>query len=386
MAKTMFLLGAGADADYNILTGGSFFEEILNFKDERIKEIFNKNIKSTPLLHHNSKRIYATTIIENKDVLKNKFSENLDIIEAYYNGKLEVTRKSDYDNLCKRWYELLTKSDFNLTNESKEEKAFFLKHMLLFDELDGKFNTLRYVRNLNENSFTNKVISNYQKIFMLIFDAVYKNNNARNLTDVLTYLEGDYDVTDLKGKYYSIIKDSGLNYNIATTNYTPIAETITGKKAIYLHGNLKWFEDLKHLTIYEVGKDTASILENKNTIVPFIMIPSGVKPLICTKQMLEYANFIDELEKSDILVILGYRFNSEDNHINSIIFDWIRNNSNAQVYYFRYIPNTGEPEQNLFELDIFENNPKIKEKFKILELKEKNYEVLKDLLDTLKKQ
>lgn len=37
----------------------------------------------------------------------------------------------------------------------------------------------------------------------------------------------------------------------------------------------------------------------------------------------------------DCLVVVGYRFNSEDNHINSVIADWLEN-SNGKLLYLNY--------------------------------------------------
>ena len=38
------------------------------------------------------------------------------------------------------------------------------------------------------------------------------------------------------------------------------------------------------------------------------------------------------LEESENLVVVGYRFNSEDNHINSIIAEWLRGNRHKLIY------------------------------------------------------
>lgn len=66
------------------------------------------------------------------------------------------------------------------------------------------------------------------------------------------------------------------------------------------------------------------------------MIPSGVKPLICTRQIEEFHRFIEALDKSDELCVIGYRFNSEDNHINSIIGNWLRKDAKHKLIFFNY--------------------------------------------------
>lgn len=36
----------------------------------------------------------------------------------------------------------------------------------------------------------------------------------------------------------------------------------------------------------------------------------------------------------DCLVVVGYRFNSEDNHINSVIADWLENSNGKLLYLY----------------------------------------------------
>lgn len=90
---------------------------------------------------------------------------------------------------------------------------------------------------------------------------------------------------------------------------------------------MTWFEDIKQLMIYDCADDEErkNIISNSKNIIPFILIPSGVKPIICSKQIKAFKNFIDVLNSSDFLVVVGYKFNSEDNHINSIINEWLKN-------------------------------------------------------------
>ena len=45
---------------------------------------------------------------------------------------------------------------------------------------------------------------------------------------------------------------------------------------------------------------------------------------------------MDDREKSDLLIVIGYQFNSEDNHINSIIADWLRTKKQNKMLYFNF--------------------------------------------------
>ena len=171
-----------------------------------------------------------------------------------------------------------------------------------------------------------KSVYNLGADFSWNYDAVFKKLNE------------PYDIPNISNRstYYSMLKKSKLKSKVATTNYTSLAETKTERSTIYLHGKLTWFEDLTRLTVFDCTDSKEQQLLNKsNRILPFILIPSGVKPLICPKQIREFSKFIEELDDTDTLVVVGYKFNSEDNHINSIIADWLRN-ANKTLIYLNY--------------------------------------------------
>lgn len=151
---------------------------------------------------------------------------------------------------------------------------------------------------------------------------------------------GNFVESCAQDSYYHITRNSNLEKYIATTNYTPMAECILGKETIYLHGKLSWFEDLKKLIVYDCTDESDFFIlqqdKNKDIIFPFILIPSGVKPMICKKQIEQFAQFIDQLNQSQYLVIIGYKFHSEDNHINSIVAKWLRCNLGNKLIYFNF--------------------------------------------------
>ncbi|MCR4594114.1 MAG: hypothetical protein K5761_03575, partial [Clostridiales bacterium] len=106
-----------------------------------------------------------------------------------------------------------------------------------------------------------------------------------------------------------------------------IAENYFGEHVVYLHGKLNLFENLNDLQVYTSQELLSSGVDLKeNTIIPFILIPSGVKPLICTKQIEAFHDFINTLNDKNCneLCVIGYKFNSEDNHVNSIVGEWLK--------------------------------------------------------------
>ena len=209
------------------------------------------------------------------------------------------------------WYKLLKIE--NSPEDKSEEKIqnFFLKNAVFFSSLDEKFNSLRYKKG-KWSANAKRVINAYYTVFFYMAENVYNKdvmNNINSIRDLLNFLKcvkkSDECSKNNDKKYYDILKkildsseENNCRYFITTTNYTDYVSDIFGTtNTAYLHGKLKWFEDLKTLQVFDCDDDkeydklleiaeTQSKSDNKQTrLIPFIMIPSGVKPLICKKQI-----------------------------------------------------------------------------------------------------
>ena len=379
----MFLFGSGADTDaIDSLDSGNAFAStlILNKYSKQIKQIANMDAGTYRIIYSRNKKIYVQTIMNYYDKNTDTFSskainifgnEKLKKIKNYFSGEKE---DNDINDLCKHWYELLTEEKAANSEEEKKERDFFLENAILFGTLDEKFNSLRN-NDLDLDNNAKRVIVAYWNVYLLIFTKLYRISADEELSyeKIFEILEKNSFEEEIKKKcYYKILKESNLEYNddyfISTANYTSIlGETFGDEKISWLHGRLNWFEDLKTLRVYDCteGKDT--ILENiKNghTVIPFILISSGVKPLICKKQIKQFSKFIDDLEKCNRLVTIGYRFNSEDNHINSIVGEWLSTNKNNQLISYSFNNNIDmkklswlpcHSKENLKEIDFNDN-------------------------------
>lgn len=122
------------------------------------------------------------------------------------------------------------------------------------------------------------------------------------------------------------------NYiNIITTNYTSICEKVVDlkeEKIAYVHGRLNLFENIKTKEIKQIDK-----FKEGDIIMPYIMIPSGIKPIISPLQIEEWHKAISFIDNSKYLIILGYGINSDDEHITSIIRSFINKKT---VLFFLY--------------------------------------------------
>ena len=132
------------------------------------------------------------------------------------------------------------------------------------------------------------------------------------------------------GSYYYIlneaVKKNNNNYSVITTNYTPICETVSGidsEDISYVHGAFWWFENPQNFRLLDASNKNEKF--EGELYFPFIMLQSGIKPIVNSKQIKEWAKAIHFLEKADRVVVLGYKINSDDNHFNSMIQESIVN-------------------------------------------------------------
>lgn len=158
-----------------------------------------------------------------------------------------------------------------------------------------------------------------------------------------------------RNNYYKIISKSvqGVSCYFATTNYTPYLQFYFEKeRLIYLNGKMSWFEDYQKLRVYDIEKDDHGMLLSdegkiKAEIFPFIFIQSGVKPIVAPMQIEQYHKFLSKLKSCEVLVVLGYNFNNDDNHINAIIVDWLRSCQNHEIVNFDYNDDINAPRKKL---------------------------------------
>lgn len=349
MKDIMFLFGSGADTDVNgdLVSGSQFAESIIQNKyADKINNITQEDFRNFKLISHNSKKIFIQTIVHNENLAREKLSrEEVNLVIDYNNGtKNSNTTKKKITKMCRKWYDLITNTEIPQEQSEEDSKNFFLENAALFGSLDEKFNSLRYPNKKDANA--KRVINAYWTVFMVMFESLFGEISELDFDTVLKKLSDEKTVAKnmLSGQsdcYYNTVSKVKGNYHIATTNYTALVSTAFENRANYLNGKLSWFEDLNNLTVYDCTQESERdlIVKHPKNIIPFIFIPSGVKPIVCPKQVKEYTDFKSNLESSSVLCVIGYRFNSEDNHINSFIADWLRKDKNTLIY-FNYKENT----------------------------------------------
>lgn len=140
-----------------------------------------------------------------------------------------------------------------------------------------------------------------------IFLLMVKNYIKQKIPKVISN-EGYYD--DLKqcmdNKQFELTK-------VATTNYNGLIKDKIEVDVTFLNGSVtQWYDP--HLNKIDI-KDK---LGNK-FIVPLLFTQSGTKPMTSIYKSCEYVDLYRSWKESDYVIIVGFGFNKDDEHINGII-------------------------------------------------------------------
>ena len=105
---------------------------------------------------------------------------------------------------------------------------------------------------------------------------------------------------------------------IATTNYNKIIEEVLGAEypVTYLNGSVAvWYDPY----LNKVG--SVSELDNSehHIIVPLLFTQSGTKPMTSISMSVKYVELYNNWKDSDAIVVVGFGFGSDDEHINGIL-------------------------------------------------------------------
>ena len=247
----------------------------------------------------------------------------------------------------------------NGTNKKKTMLDWFLENAGIFSYYDSLFNYLRKP-DLYSNE-TNRVAKLYYGALKSIYSQLvitagsdekqdpFLSGSIRNKKEIYAHIEKLQNkvikrCTEGDGGhslYYQMVKDfrerveaaSGSEVRIVTTNYTNFAEKITGindqDKISYLHGRLGLFEDIGSKKIGKLDE-----FQDGARIIPYLLVQSGVKPIINHYQIKEFFKGSEALVDADVLFILGYGLNMDDEHIINILRE--RLETQKEIHFFIY--------------------------------------------------
>ena len=144
------------------------------------------------------------------------------------------------------------------------------------------------------------------------------------LLNVRSYISEKAEVLNSNSNpngYYNMLRDSIEKKDfqcstIATTNYNHFIENIIGTKITYLNGSTEtWYDPY----INRIGSKEELTNDEKHILVPLMFTQSGTKPMTSISMSEKYVNAYQEWKASDALVVIGFGFGVDDEHINGII-------------------------------------------------------------------
>ena len=112
--------------------------------------------------------------------------------------------------------------------------------------------------------------------------------------------------------YEDLYAFSGIDIHaVGTSNYTNLISALEHDDVFFLNGSLSEFYDPYRNEIVDQSHESLK--------VPSLFTQSGTKPMISIKMSRRYIDFFDKCRDVDRMVVLGYGFNSDDGHINTLL-------------------------------------------------------------------
>ena len=104
---------------------------------------------------------------------------------------------------------------------------------------------------------------------------------------------------------------------IATTNYCNLIETVLGREDIvFLNGSVSTLYDPY---LNKIGKKEELETRDKHILLPLMFTQSGTKPMTAISMSCLYAELYRNWKEADAVVVVGFSFQPDDEHINNIL-------------------------------------------------------------------
>lgn len=366
-----FFFGAGAEVDFGLPSGKEFLNNTLlcnDFKNKYGRHLKNHFGKKKYFHSYNYSQYHINT---EKNIFKIML-ENL-LYKKYESRALKDFKEAEKQVFKKKSFEGFKKI---ITGEITDYKEIENVSPKLAEVLSDYKNDLSQIFTVssagvldkyfpsiaNPNKFPSqnfsKIFNYYWNCYFLLVEKITESLNKKGILGYslkhnfmvqnakqeqldfskilaqpdyftnLLYLHKPKIAVSYPDSYYSRIKayiDAESRYEcsgIATTNYFCFSE-ILSQNVIYLNGMLKLFEFPESIEVRNLRNIKESWAERTELYFPFIFGQSYTKPIVCDFQTEAFHQLQKLLHKSDVLVVLGYNFNEDDNHVNSFIHSFV---------------------------------------------------------------
>ncbi len=361
--KVTFLFGAGAESNFGLPSGAEFKRDTIVAKDVKEfsqnfnthKNFSNYKFDNGTILKYNSSSVLYQTVKECSIDSFNFSDEDKRILQKYddyKSGRKYANRSDDNKKTISEEFQKLYKRKIydkikNPLAKNDNYTDYFLENAKFFSFIDSYFNYLRFPKEYPKQ--VAKVIKLYFSAYKSIIDKMseklYFSPKSDNIIEFrVQFTKWLINAQKLMREsipeeqcYYKqieeILSDNTITANIVTCNYTTLAEEIIkhNNEIFYLHGKMDLFENV----ITKEIKPLTDFAED-DFVMPYILIQSGVKPIISPEQLKAFSGAIKAFEESNTIVILGYGVNSDDEHITSMLRPHVKE---KKIVYFIYQKN-----------------------------------------------
>lgn len=124
-----------------------------------------------------------------------------------------------------------------------------------------------------------------------------------------------------KSGYYHMLKDAVSRGQIelgavATTNYNQFIQDILATDVAFLNGSTEtWYDPY----LNRIGDRSQLTTTERHILVPLMFTQSGTKPMTSIEMSIKYVDTYSKWKNSDKVVVVGFGFGSDDEHINGIL-------------------------------------------------------------------
>ena len=224
-------------------------------------------------------------------------------------------------------YQMLIDNYFRYIMSPKTEWAKFTK-MFLF--LSAAYNAITSKEHTLSDEALNKQESYYQDIINEL-----KNDNAS--VEVKALASTNYH--DYYGRLVKLlnereIEDGTLDEASLEARFGKVMRLNGGVGEFYnpYKNSLVKREPVKTTTKQDnKDYDNNLFLYQNQLVTPFFFTQSGIKPMTAIDVSCLYTEMYSKFKESDIIAVIGFNFNSDDNHINTIIRDLVENHNKTLV-------------------------------------------------------
>lgn len=141
-----------------------------------------------------------------------------------------------------------------------------------------------------------------------------------NVRDYITKIAAGAKPEDKYG-YYHVLKESIDEKKfevsaVATTNYNRFISDILRIEVAFLNGSTEtWYDPY----INRIGTKSELTTSENHILVPLMFTQSGTKPMTSIEMSMKYVDTYTQWKNSDRVIIVGFGFGTDDEHINGIL-------------------------------------------------------------------